>query len=329
MAAIGVMVAMASPLAQSTNDRATVAQQRAVETLQEWLGPVPVALAPAHPGRTAFPSSPMTMDLEARAGFTLARQWWPQQPSTLVDGVSRYLQSRVVARSFDLSFGRAGAGVDALALFGGTYTVPFSHLRFDGPAAGLDRLEFSNPIDRAALAFASLERVVGQPRFIGALRAVVEQKPGTDAEFIARLSESLAQDVSGLFDAAASPDPMNYAISSVTTEPCSPTPCTRVRVDVTHSGPVFAGVDVRAEFADGQIASATWNGREAAHQFVFEGPAEPVRISLDPDARNLLDDNLADQSMRPGGRTNVAMEKWTARWLVWLQDAMLAYGAIV
>lgn len=269
----------------------------------------------------------MTMDLEARAGFTLARQWWPQQPSTLVDGVSRYLQSRVVARSFDLLFGRAGAGVDALVLFGGTYTVPFSHLRFDGPAAGLNRLDVSNPTDRAALAFASLERLVGQPRFIGALRALVPQKPETDAAFIAGLNESLAQDVSGLFAAAANPAAMNYAIAKVTTEPCMPAPCTRVRVNVTREGPVFAGAEVRAEFADGQIASTTWNGREAAYEVVFEGPSEPVRVSLDPDARNLLDDNLADQSMRPGGRTNVVVGKWTARWFVWLQDAVLAYSA--
>jgi hypothetical protein len=329
MAAIGVMVALASPLAQSTNDRAATAHQRALETLQEWLGPAPSALAPAVPGRTAFPSSPMTMDLEAATAFALARQWWPQQPSTLADGVSRYLQGRVVARSFDLSFGRAGAGVDKLALFGGTYTVPFSQLRFDGPAAGLDRLEISNPIDKVALAFASLERLVGQPRFIGALHALVAQRPDTDARFITGLNESLGQDVSGLFDAAASPVAMNYAIANVTTEPCMPAPCTRLRVDLAHQGPVFAGVEVRAEFADGQIVSTTWNGREAAHEVVFEGPSEPVRVSLDPDAHNLLDDNLADQSMHPDGRTNVAMPKWIGRWLVWLQNAMLAYSAIV
>jgi len=271
----------------------------------------------------------MSMDVEERAATDAARQWWPSQSSVLADAASRYLGRRVSSRLFDLAFGRAGAGVDGLSLFGGTYSHQLPTLRFDGPASVVARLDRSNPIDQASRVFASLERVVGEPRFIGALRASVQRRPASDSEFITSLNDSLAQDVSWLFDAAASAARMNYAIANVTTEPCAPAPCTRVRVDVTHDGPAFAGVEISTEFEDGQVALAAWHGRDASHAFVFEGPAKPVRIILDPGTKNLLDDNLLDQSRLPDGRTNVAMPKWTARWVVWLQNAMLAYSAIV
>ena len=320
---------MASPLAQSTDERAAAAHGYTRQMLEEWLGPPSATIAPPSLVRSAFPASPMTMDVERQAAMATARQWWPHQPLMLADAASRYLADRITTRLFDLSFGRAGAGVDSLALFGGTFTFSLPALRFDSPAAALDLGRESTPIHRAARAFASLERVVGQPRFIGALRAAAERQPASDAEFIDSLNASLAQDVSWIFAAAVNPAPMNYAIANVATEPCTPAPCTRVRVDVTHQGPVFAGVDASVEFADGQVAVATWHGRDAGHVFVFEGPSEPIRISLDPDARNLLDDNLNDQSKRPGGRTNVALSKWMSRWIVWLQNAMLAYSAIV
>ncbi len=88
-------------------------------------------------------------------------------------------------------------------------------------------------------------------------------------------------------------------------------------------------MEVLAEFSDGQTASARWDGASAAHEIVFEAPTPPVAIRLDPAMQNLLDDNHADQSVRPGGRTNVSITKWGARWLVWLQDAMLACTALI
>lgn len=272
------------------------------------------------------------MEVEGRVAFAVARRYWTQQPPTLLmDGAARYLQSRVVARTFDLASGRAGTGIETVRLFGGHYLHPLPSLRFDGPAAGLGRDDMSAPLSRAALAFASLERIAGWPRLIGALRSAIDAKPTSDAGLIRVLQDALGQDIGWLFDAALAPaKSMNYRIVGAAEVSCAPAPCRRLNVDVARDGDLqFRDLEVRVDFADGQSASQTWNGAERSRALVFEGPAAPVRVRLDPDSVNLLDDNLLDQSRELATPTNAPIAKWLARWSVWLQDAMLAYSAFV
>ena len=327
--AIGVTLLAAAPIAQTPDARSDRVSRESLLMLEEWLGPPPAP--PVEPVvSSAFPESPVTMDVESMAAITVARRWWPQPMTAVGEGAVIYLQSRVIARLFDLSFGRAGHSSDAIHLFGGTYTIAFPQLRFDGPHAGLDRERLAQPAFRAAHAFASLERLVGQPRLTGALRTVIERKPTSDAEIIRELSESLGQDTSWLFDAVDPSKSMNYVVRSVAVANCAPEPCERVTVDATHAGAgSFHPIEVRVDLADGQSASTTWDGKGESRRFTFEGPARPVRIRLDPDVVNLLDDNLLDQQREIGGVTNAPIGKWIARWMVWLQDAMLAYSAIV
>jgi hypothetical protein len=319
--AIGVTLIVAAPLAQSPDLRSDRASREALLLVEQWLGP------PTHPASpplatSSFPGSPVSMDVESRTALAVARRWWPQQATAMNDGASAYLAGKATERLFDLAFGRAGRGAATMRLFGGTYTIAFPQLVFDGPRAGYDRV---------AQAYLSLERLIGQPRLIGALRTVIERQPATDDETIAALSETLGQDVSWLFEAALNPSAaMDYAIGSVASSECEPAPCQRVEVAVTHTGAVsFQPIEVRVDFADGQTASATWDGKGEARTFTFEGPAAPTRVRVDPGFTNLLDDNLIDQHREIGGRTNASIAKWTARWIVWLQDAMLACSAIV
>ena len=329
--AIGVTLLVAAPIAQSPDSRSDRASRESLLMLEQWLGPAPAPSPQAAPPPfSAFPESPVTMDVESVAALAVARQWWPQPTTAVSEGAAIYLQSRIIARLFDLSFGRAGHSADAIRLFGGTYTIAFPQLRFDGPRAGLDGEDSGGPAGRAARAFASLERLVGRPRLIGALRTVIERKPGSDADIVRELSESLGQDTSWLFEASGPSTSMNYSIATVAIDSCAPAPCERVTVDARHAGVAsFHPIDVRVDFADGQSASTTWDGTGESRRVVFEGPARPVRVRLDPDLVNLLDDNLIDQHREIGGVTNVSVAKWIARWTVWLQDAMLAYSALV
>jgi hypothetical protein len=327
--AIGVTLFVAAPIAQSPDARSDRATRESLLMLEQWLGPPPSPQsAPAV--SSAFPESPATMDVESTAALAAARRWWPQPTTTLSEGAAIYLQSRVIARLFDLSFGRAGSAADAIHLFGGTYTIAFPQLRFDAPHAGLGRDRLTQPAVRAANAFASLERLIGQPRLVGALRTVVERKPSSDADVIRELSESLGQDIAWLFEAIDPSTSMNYAIGTVTIASCEPAPCERVTVDATHAGAgSFHPIEVRVDFADGQSASATWDGKGESRRFLFEGPARPVRVRLDPDVVNLLDGSLLDQHREIDARTNAPIAKWIARWMVWLQGTMLAYSGIV
>ena len=82
---------------------------------------------------------------------------------------------------------------------------------------------------------------------------------------------------------------------------------------------------MRVTFADGQHVPASWNGQ--GHQsLIFESPAAPTEAVVDPERVLLLDANYLNNRRTTAPATDVPVAKWTARWLVWLQDAMLTYG---
>jgi hypothetical protein len=302
--------------------------QDASAILEQWLGPPP---SPSPSAVRVTPRRPAAlMETERDTALRLARQWWPQPAVAMTEGASQYVANHVVAALFDQAFGRAGAGVMSIAMFGGTRVTAFPQLRYDGPAAGLDRSRLNEPAARVALALASIERMAGRPRLIAGLRAAVAAQPADDAVAIRALSDGLGQEVGWLFDAALDPEKiMDYAIDSVTVAGCG-AQCERVTVEVTHRGTAsFSPLEIRALFADGQSASAVWDGQGASKRFAFEGPARPVRVDVDPGHFNLLDTNLIDQQRSMGGATNVSVAKWAARWVVWLQDALLVYTTIV
>lgn len=352
-----VMTGLARPPAQSlpvapplldidTDDAAVTARAAAAAAesravLEAWLGPAPpgsIALvghrssgAGSLSVPTTWPPAPMAMAVERAVALALARHWLHPggEAPLVIEGAARYLQTIVVSRLFDRANGRAGHHAESLRLFGGTYTFSFPHLVLDGATAGLGRERgLGGPDVRSAHAFASLAQLVGEPRTVAVLRALVEARPADDAAAVRVIADSLGQDVAWLFDAMAADAGIDYAIRSVATEPCEPGPCVRMRVTVTHAGAVLAGLNLRAEFADGQTASAPWAGGAGSHEFLFEAPAPPVRVGLEPAAALLLDDDQLDHAREMGGVTNAPIAKWTARWFVWLQHAMLAASAI-
>lgn len=304
------------------------------------------------------------MDVEIEVAFELARRQWRfagAGAAAVTDGASWYLQSRAIARVFDLVFEHDGHSVDSIRVFGGHYPIAFPQLRLDGPGAGLGRsllgagthgrrtprypAGVTTAVVRVAHAFGSLERIAGWPRLAGALRVLASARVASTADAVQVIGGALGQDVSWLFAPVLEPLPVwSYAVDSIAVESCEPQPCVRTRVNVTRLGSAtFAGrreprtgpfdsgdaLQVRVGFADGQSATAHWDGRDQARAFTFEAPAAPVEARLDPASMMLVDDNWLDQARRVNGATNVPVTKWVSRWLIWLQQAMLAYSGIV
>lgn len=345
IAALARVLAQSPPLLDLVTDdppasaRAAAAAAESRAVLEAWLGPAPpssIALAGRLSVPTTWPPAPLTMDVEAAVARAMARAWLQPDSgdrgdrSLVIEGAARYLQAVIVSRLFDRANGRSGHHAESIRLFGGTYTVSFPHLVLDGATAGLGRERgLGGPDVRSAHAFASLARLVGEPRTVAVLRALVEARPADDAAAVRVITDSLGQDVAWLFDAMVADAGINYAIRFVATEPCEPGPCVRTRVTATHAGAVVPGLNLRAEFADGQTASAPWAGGADSHEFLFEAPAPPVRVGLGPAAALLLDDHHLDHAREVGGATNAPIAKWTARWLVWLQDVMVAVSGLV
>jgi hypothetical protein len=136
---------------------------------------------------------------------------------------------------------------------------------------------------------------------------------------------------------------MNYAVAgleSVDASGCG-SPCVDTTVTVVRQGDgVFPGraiprigdfdsgdaLLVRVVFADGNEATARWDGRDRSRTFKFRGPARATAAHLDPDRIVTLDLNRLDNDRVTPAPTNVPVRKWVARWVVWLQHTMLSYG---
>ena len=281
-------------------------------------------------------------------------------------GLAWYLQSHIVERLFNLRAGAAGYRVELVPLFGGRVPWPLPRVRRSRWSAGLGRdlllhpaagtmprpaaTPLGVPAARLALAFGTLERWLGWPVLQGGLRALSEesQRRGLDErEVVGVLSAAIGQDLSWLFsqalDPAATFDVAVAGVSIAAVENCAPPSCYRTEVALERRGrarfgpdrgigdafSASSGLEVRLRFADGQSASARWDGREERSRVVFESAAPVDRVWLDPDRVLLLDRDPLDQDWSPSPSTNVPVTKWLGRWLVWLQDAALTYMALL
>jgi hypothetical protein len=96
-------------------------------------------------------------------------------------------------------------------------------------------------------------------------------------------------------------------------------------------GPFESGdaMELRVTFADGQQITERWDGRQASRVFEFESPSPAVEAYLDPERKLLLDEDYLDNRRLAKPSHNIDVAKWTARWVMWLQNAMLTYAALL
>ena len=202
---------------------------------------------------------------------------------------------------------------------------------------------------RGAHAFATLEQLVGWPTLQGALRVTAGAANGemTRQEFQQRIASATGRELAWFFRAAFDDSVgFDYAVQELTTgesAPCGAGPCFRTRVAVARLGSgQFTGrsepssgsfesgdgMELRVSFADGQQATARWDGRAAARTFEFDSASAAVAAAVDPERILLLDENVLNNTIRTDVRPNVAIAKWVAYWLVWLEGAALGYSGL-
>ena len=364
----GVAIRLA-PQHEHYRPRIEAAARESVRWFREWLGPPPPGMAivdrdsSERPRGTAtvvtldlpWLSAPSTMDIESRVTFGLARAWWPgwaRDPAArpIVDGLAWYLQSRVTAELFDVAFRRPGHSADALHYFGGTipWAVPalVRGLWTAGlgtevpPGAGL-------LTSRIALAFGTIERLVGWPAVEGALTALAPRAIAgamTPGEIEQVMSSAVGYPLSWLMEPVRGGRGFDYAIDAVTSVPCDGKPCWRTTIVVGHRGDAaFTGVSgepvgpyeqgsalsVLVRFDDGAEAEARWDGRTSNRTFVFESAKPAAQVQLDPSGLLLLDRHALDHAWQAVPDTSVPLTWWIAWWLLWMQDATLSHTALL
>jgi hypothetical protein len=103
----------------------------------------------------------------------------------------------------------------------------------------------------------------------------------------------------------------------------------RTTVVVRRYGEAVFPVDVLVTFENGDRVTERWDGRERWTMYVYERPSQVLHAQVDPNRVLLLDVSPTNNSraLRPQGRR--AATKWSAKWLVWLEDCLLSWASLV
>ncbi|MEZ5332464.1 MAG: M1 family metallopeptidase [Thermoanaerobaculia bacterium] len=98
----------------------------------------------------------------------------------------------------------------------------------------------------------------------------------------------------------------------------------RSEVVVRRNGSGSFPVDLRIVFEDGSVAVRHWNGRGRWLRWVEERAVPMVSAQVDPEGVLLLDLHPSNNELLVERRDLFPAMKWTARWVIWLQDRLLS-----
>jgi hypothetical protein len=224
------------------------------------------------------------------------------------NGAAIYLQSRIDEQRFERQFHIKGYRHDSVCFFGCRVPWSFRSLPLSRSTAVTDRV---------ARVFASLERELGWPTLHGALSVAAS---GGNPDPVAAMSDATGRNLAPAF-AAASGGEIDHAVTSFSTSAAAcATPCFHTQVSMASTGAVPFPLQLRVSFADGNEIETSWQGQD---RLAFESAAPAVAVRLDPGRVWLLDGNPFNNARVEPRPTNAPIAKWAARWMMWLQDAML------
>src|SRR5258708_178319 len=69
-----------------------------------------------------------------------------------------------------------------------------------------------------------------------------------------------------------------------------------------------------------------WDGRDRWKRYTYERTSCARSAQIDPDRVLLLDVNYTNNSKTLAPQAGRAATKWSLKWLVWLQDALLTWA---
>jgi hypothetical protein len=319
--------------------------------------------------RTSWWSSGTSMAPELAAARAVARARWAEAidtshlPTWFVQGLIEYTARRAVAPVFQGQNLQPGYAMLELRYFGAL--IPrFVRIRLmpetDGDPVSAYRarpdVRPSTPstandekslAGKTLLTLSTVERWLGTPVFDGVLAAFARAsrtQPPTLDRFADVASASSGQDLSWLLDQAfGSAATFDYAVTDL-----SSVSNAEGRFDTTvvvsrlgegvfsgasapRVGPYESGrgITMAVVFADGERANDTWDGRDARKVFAYRSAARAQSATVDPDRKLLLDINQTNNSLTMSPRGAVAATRWAVRWMLWLEHALLSYGALI
>jgi hypothetical protein len=136
-------------------------------------------------------------------------------------------------------------------------------------------------------------------------------------DFFAVANEVSGKDLTWFFDAVyRSSATFDYAVGQVTGH----------TVAVRRIGDGVFPVDIKVTFADGTGTLEHWNGADRWKVLNYGTSAKVSAVEVDPGHILLLDINRTNNSWTAKPEADIAVKRWSLRWMTWAEELLLTYG---
>lgn len=244
----------------------------------------------------------------------IAHQWWPMQTATnearepwLDEGLTEYSGMRFMMEA-GINIGSIGLNMPAINLDRSQYAVDHSH-PISLPAWEYEGNSYASIVyGKSALAFQTLENIVGSEQFLRAMATYLERyrfKHPTRADFQATLEEMIDQDISWFFeDLVDGSGLIDYSVQELDGGNAAV---------VERNGSVRAPVEIRVTLADGSIILEQWDGRDEQLELSYSAPISKVEV--DPDFKLVAELDVANNSVSSSVMPSVSLGARIAFWI--------------
>ena len=185
--------------------------------------------------------------------------------------------------------------------------------------------------NKTALWLNTMERWLGWPVLQRILAAHFEagrfKHPGP-GDFFAVVNGVTGRDLGWFFDQVyRSSNRFDYGVQDLTSARDGDQ--YRTNVIVRRYGEALFPVDLLVTFANGERITEHWNGTDRWKLYTYDRLASAVSAQVDPNRVLLLDVNYTNNSRTLEPRMQPAATKWALTWMIWLQDCLLSWAALV
>jgi hypothetical protein len=148
-------------------------------------------------------------------------------------------------------------------------------------------------------------------------------------DFFDVTTQVLGRDIGWYFDQVyRSSDVFDYGVQQLESVADGPNRF-RTTVVVRRYGEAIFPVDVLVTFANGDQVTERWDGRDRWQLYTYDRGVKARSAIVDPNHVLLLDVNYTNNSQTLEPKGQQAAARWSMRWMIWLQDALLSWGFFV
>ena len=185
--------------------------------------------------------------------------------------------------------------------------------------------------DKTALWLNTMERWLGWPVMQRIMSTHFERwkfrhpKPN---DFFAVAREVAGRDLGPFFDQVyRSSNVFDYGVQDLKSEGNGGQH--RTTLVVRRYGEAIFPVDVVVTFSNGEQVTEHWDGTDRWKLYTYDRPFPAVSAQVDPNRVLLLDVTYTNNSKTLEPKGGSAATKWSLKWMVWLQDCLLSWAALV